>query len=85
MNSNYHDQDISLFDQLKFNNRFYKQKLKPDHSNHVSIKLDNMVKTNYNELIDVVNGESELKPRMTGLRKKRFSQIMTKIENCDKK
>ncbi len=85
MNSNYHDQDISLFDHLKFNNRFYKQHLKPDHSNHVSLKLDNMVKANYNELIDVVNGETGMRPKMTGLRRKRFSELMTKLENCDKK
>ena len=85
MNSNYHDQDISLFDHMKFNNRFYKQKLKPDHSNHVSIKLDNMVKANYNELIDIVGNDSGLKPIMGGLRKRRFVALMGNIENCDKK
>ncbi len=82
MNSNFHDQDISIFDHLKFDNRFYKEKLKTDNSNHVSIKLDSIVKANYNDLIDVVNGQDELKPKLTGLRRKRFSQLMTKLDNC---
>lgn len=83
MNSNYHDQDISLFDHLKFNNRFYKEKLKPDHSNHLSLKLDNMVKANYNEIIDMVSNQSNMKPRLTGLRRKRFGQLMSNLENCE--
>jgi hypothetical protein len=84
MNSNYHDQDVSIFDHLKFNNRFYKSKLKPDHSNHVSIKLDNMVRANYNDLINVVNNQNESSPKMTGLRRRRFSTLMTKLDNCEK-
>ena len=43
-----------------------------------------MVRANYNELIDVVNNESGTRPKMTGLRRRRFSTLLTKLDNCEK-
>lgn len=86
MNSNYHDQDVSLFDHLMFNQAHYKKKLRPDHSNHVAVKIDHMVKTNYHNLINVVNTPTGvLLPPAEGFKKKRFRNLINNLDNCDKK
>jgi len=86
MNSNYHDQDVSIFDHLMFNQAHYKKKLRPDHSNHFSIKLDGMVNNNYHNLIGMVNSSgSGLLPPAEGFKKRRFKTLMDNLESCDKK
>ena len=83
LNTNYHDQDISLFDHLMLNHDFYKEKLKPSHENHAAIKIDNMVKQNYDGLISIVKN-SAYHPHLEGFRKKRFLSLMGNLEPCDK-
>jgi hypothetical protein len=83
MNSNYHDQDVSIFDHLMFNKNYYKEKLKPNHTNHVAIKLDQMVRGSYHNLINVVNTPKGLLPPPEGFRKRRFRNVLNKLELCD--
>jgi hypothetical protein len=86
MNSNYHDQDISIFDHLMFNASHYKKKLRTDHSNLVNVKLDHMVNNNYHNMINIVNSPTGvLLPPSEGFRKKRFRNLLNNLEVCDKK
>lgn len=85
MNSNYHDQDVSIFDHLMFNQEYYKKKLQPDRSNAMAVKIDGMVQNNYHNLINIVNTPSGLLPPNESFRKRRFKNLIQNLEICDKK
>jgi hypothetical protein len=86
LNSNYHDQDISLFDHLMFNQAHYKKHLRPDHTNHVAVKIDNLVHNNYHHLINIVNSpHGALLPPPERIRRRRFETVLTNLKVCDKK
>jgi hypothetical protein len=82
LNANYHDQDISLFDHLMFNQQHYKKKLKGDHDNHAIVKINSMVKSNFSNLIHMVNTPPGILVPPQGLRKRRFKTIVENLDNC---
>jgi hypothetical protein len=83
MNANYHDQDVSIFDHLMFNQAHYKKKLRPDRSNLFAGKLDTMVQHNYKNLIEIVNEPQTNPLGGAGFKGKRFRGLLGNLKVCD--
>jgi len=83
MNTNHHDNDFSLFDHLLFNQEYHQSKLKPDHNNHSTIKIDDMVKHNYENMLSMVNQNTMMDIPKRNLRKRRFQGLVEKLQPCN--
>jgi len=84
MNSHVNDNNISIFDHLLFNDAYHKQKLQPDHSNLAAKKIDNMVRGNYENLINILQTDTNVQSS-DKFRKRRFKKILNNLEVCDDK
>ena len=82
LNSNYRDNDYSLFDHLMFNTEHYQSKLTPNNDNRAKDKLNDLVGTNYDNMLRIVNHQQgTFLPVSRGMKRKRFNRVLNLLDS----
>jgi hypothetical protein len=84
LNSFNHDQDLQIYDHLMYSRNHPEGRNKiPEFNEHSHLKVGNLVRQNYDNLLNSV-GENNFQVPKDGFKKKRFAKLIEQLEPCDR-